>query len=45
MDVFNQLLGKKFAKSTLYGDGNSGRLGAEIISTWNPRPKVRKIYH
>ena len=38
---FKKQIGHIFISSDLYGDGNSGKLGAEVLNLWLPRIKTR----
>jgi hypothetical protein len=38
---FKKQIGQIFKSSNLYGNGNSGKLGAEALNLWLPRIKTR----
>lgn len=41
LKAVEQMVGKKFEKSTIYGDGRAGYIAASAISNWSPTTKLK----
>jgi UDP-hydrolysing UDP-N-acetyl-D-glucosamine 2-epimerase len=41
LKAVEQMVGKKFEKSTIYGDGRAGYIAALAISNWSPTTKLK----
>lgn len=41
LKAVEQMIGKKFEKSTIYGDGRAGYIAASAISNWSPTTKLK----
>ena len=41
LKAVEQMVGKKFEKSTIYGDGRAGYIAASAISKWSPTTKLK----
>jgi hypothetical protein len=41
LKAVEQMVGKKFEKSTIYGDGRAGYIAALAISKWSPTTKLK----
>lgn len=40
--IAQDMAGRRFAPSTLYGSGNSGELGSKAIREWHPSTKLKR---